>query len=77
MAEQRLRYPTLEAPLLLITGDADRVVPAWNHADRLVREAPEVELMTWPGAGHALHHTETAVIAARILGFAKGVWGRC
>lgn len=40
LAEQRAGYSRIQAPLLLITGDADDLVPAWNHADRLMLEAP-------------------------------------
>jgi pimeloyl-ACP methyl ester carboxylesterase len=71
LASQSQRYARIERPLLLITGDADRIVPAWNHAERLVREAPDVELVVLEGTGHALHHTHPAEVAGLIRSFSK------
>jgi pimeloyl-ACP methyl ester carboxylesterase len=56
LAEQRRAYPSVSHPILILTGDIDTIVPAWNHAERLVREAPNAELVYLDGIGHALHH---------------------
>jgi pimeloyl-ACP methyl ester carboxylesterase len=71
---QSPRYADLSPPLLLITGDADRVVPAWNHAERLVRQAPNVKLIVLENIGHGLHHVQSAEIAALIENFARKNW---
>ena len=70
---QSQRYPDLVPPLLLITGSADRVVPSWNHRDRLLKQVPHVEAIDLPGAGHALHHTHSARVAKLIEEFAQRV----
>jgi len=70
---QSNHYGYLREPLLLITGDADGVVPAWNHAERLVRQAPRTELVVLEGTGHALHHVHSARIAALISDFAARI----
>jgi pimeloyl-ACP methyl ester carboxylesterase len=56
LADQRRSYPSVSHPILILTGDIDTIVPAWNHAERLVREAPNAELVYLKGIGHALHH---------------------
>jgi pimeloyl-ACP methyl ester carboxylesterase len=66
----RLEARRLE-PLLLITGDADDVVPAWNHAERLVQQAPLAEPVRLPGIGHWLHHVATERIASLIEELAR------
>jgi pimeloyl-ACP methyl ester carboxylesterase len=71
LERQSAHYAYLRTPLLLITGDADDVVPAWNHAERLVRQAPSAELVRLPGIGHGLHHVATARVAELIDGFAR------
>lgn len=71
LERQSAHYAYLRTPLLLITGDADDVVPAWNHAERLVREAPTAELVELPGIGHGLHHVTTSRVADLIDGFVR------
>jgi pimeloyl-ACP methyl ester carboxylesterase len=70
---QSNHYAYIRRPLLLITGDADEVVPAWNHAERLVRQAPLAELVRLPGIGHGLHHVATDQVAALIDDFTRRV----
>lgn len=71
LERQSAHYAYIRRPLLLITGDADDVVPAWNHADRLVRQAPLAEVVRLPDIGHGLHHVATARVAALIDDFAR------
>jgi pimeloyl-ACP methyl ester carboxylesterase len=70
LGQQSRRYTEIRRPLLLITGDADGVVPAWNHAERLIHQAPRAELAVLPGVGHGLHHVATDRINALISEFA-------
>lgn len=53
---QSRRYDQLTQPLLLIHGDADDIVPAWNHADRLIRIRPDARYHVIEGGGHQPHH---------------------
>ena len=64
---QSRHYGAIEHPLLLITGDADEIVPAWNHAERLVTQAPNADLVYLPGVGHALHHVRTEAVVRLIV----------
>ena len=64
---QSRRYGEIASPLLLITGERDIIVPAWNHADRLAARLPHAQRVDLPGAGHALHHTHAAEVV-RLIG---------
>lgn len=66
---QSRRYAGLSLPLLLITGDDDRIVPAWNHAHRLVALLPHARLVELAATGHAPHHVHTEQVAGLIAGF--------
>jgi pimeloyl-ACP methyl ester carboxylesterase len=71
LEQQSAHYGYIRRPLLLITGSADTIVPAWNHAERLVDQAPNAELVRLPGVGHALHHVARDRIAALIDDFGR------
>lgn len=59
------RYGDISAPLEIVHGEADDIVPAWNHAERLVKDVPGANLTLLPGIGHMPHHSaEEDVIAA-------------
>ncbi|MEP3275713.1 MAG: alpha/beta hydrolase [Stappiaceae bacterium] len=59
---QERRYDKIEVPLLLVTGEKDTIVPAWNHADRLAKRLPDAKLVELEGAGHALHHSRRDMV---------------
>lgn len=69
LEKQNGRYDAIDAPLLLITGGGDTIVPAWNHAEKLAARLPHAVHVDLPGAGHALHHTRTADIARLVEEF--------
>ena len=71
LERQHAHYDAIRRPLLLISGDSDGVVPAWNHAERLIHQAPAAQLVTLPGVGHGLHHVATERIVALIDDFAQ------
>jgi len=73
---QQHRYPEIGQPLLLITGENDDVVPAWNHADRLLQQTTAAEKVVLEQTGHALHHTHPTRVAALIDGFSARIFGR-
>ena len=67
---QSKRYESIEQPLLMIHGEADDVVPAWNHADRLIKLLPQAKLSKLPATGHLPHHVHTEEVAKQIARFA-------
>jgi len=70
LKKQSQRYPMIDQPLLLIHGREDDIVPAWNHADRLVKLLPQAVLSELPATGHAPHHVRTNEVARLISDFA-------
>jgi uncharacterized protein len=64
------RIPALRAPLLVLHGDRDELVPA-DHGRALFAAAPEPKrLRVFPGAGHDV----LATIPAAAYGEAIGTW---
>ena len=72
---QSLRYDDVARPLLLITGDRDTTVPAWNHTDPLSARLPDAERVVLTDAGHALHHSRQDDVARLIRGFVARLAG--
>ncbi len=59
------QYATITAPVELIHGTADTIVPAHIHSRPLSHLLPDVRLTLLEGAGHMPHHeAEDAVVAA-------------
>jgi pimeloyl-ACP methyl ester carboxylesterase len=71
LLEQSQRYDRVEVPLLLLTGDQDSVVPAWNHADRLIKRLPHATRVVLANTGHALHHSRPEKVSQLISQFAQ------
>jgi pimeloyl-ACP methyl ester carboxylesterase len=71
--DQSKRYTEIKQPLLIVHGSGDDVVPAWNHADRLIKIIPGAQLLRLDGVGHALHHTRTAWITKQIADFSRHI----
>ena len=69
LAVQSRRYGEISHPLLLVTGEMDTIVPAWNHAARLTRQIPSSVHVEFPDTGHALHHSHPARVAELIETF--------
>lgn len=66
-AAQYFRYSEIEAPTVIVTAEADRVVSPRIHARALAAAMPRAELVIVPGAGHMPHqiNPETAALAVR------------
>lgn len=60
------RFHALAMPVTIITGTEDKQVLPRHHAHRLHEVLPHSELVLVPGAGHMVHHTATATVAAAI-----------
>lgn len=65
-------YRDVQVPVVVVSGDGDRVVGYQDHSLRLSREIPGAELRLVPGSGHMVHHTRPGdVIKAIDAAFAK------
>ncbi len=60
------RYGEIDVPTEILHGDADTIVPAWNHAERLVTRVPGATLTLLPGVGHMPQHVAAPEVAAAI-----------
>ena len=59
------RYGELKAPIVIVTGDSDLIVPANENAHRLHKELPNSHLTVLPNAGHQIPFTHPdAVVEA-------------
>ena len=74
LIDQSQRYPAMQTPLLLITGDSDAIVPADHHTDKLAKQAADVQLEVFENTGHALHHTHAEAVSRLITEFADRVF---
>mgnify|MGYP001144596106 CR=1 FL=1 len=70
LEKQSLRYSAIRQPVLIIHGEDDDIVPAWNHADRLIKVLPNAILEELPRTGHAPHHTQQGLVVELIKQFA-------
>lgn len=73
LERQSRKYGEIRQPLLLITGDADRIVPAPNHSERLAKQARSAELVILQDTGHMPHHIHPEQVADLIHRFARSV----
>lgn len=63
------RYDRIRLPLLLIHGEADTLVPWWNHGRRLLPVIPHAEVALLPDVGHAPHHSHPQAVAEALYRF--------
>ncbi len=64
------RLGGIRAPVLLLTGTADGVVPAENSR-LLAARIPGAELIAYPGAGHGFFDERRPQVVADIVGFIR------
>lgn len=62
------RLPDLTVPVLVFTGDLDRMVPPAN-SEHLAAVIPDARLVVVPDAGHVLFTEQPDVVGALIRGF--------
>ncbi|HEX8308158.1 MAG TPA: alpha/beta hydrolase [Allosphingosinicella sp.] len=60
------RLTGLTLPVTLIAGDGDKVVSTQDQSERLAESLAQAELLIVEGAGHMVHHTASAAVAAAI-----------
>ena len=66
------RYPTIAAPIVIMAGTRDMVVPPRPHARAFADAVPHAKLVMLPGVGHMLHHVAAERIVAEIEAIAAG-----
>jgi len=59
-------WRNISAPIEVVHGAADPIVPAEIHAKRLAAENPAAHLTLLPGIGHAPHHVAMPDVVAAI-----------
>ncbi|PPD45611.1 MAG: alpha/beta hydrolase [Methylocystis sp.] len=60
------RYRELRLPIVILTGDGDKMVDLDRQAKRFHEEIPQSELIVIPGAGHMAHHTAPDEVVAAV-----------
>lgn len=65
-AAQAPRYPEIFAPVVVVTGEKDRVVSPKRHARALAADLPAAELVIAPSAGHMPHRVRPDLVIAAI-----------
>ena len=66
MSAKALR--TIRAPVLLVWGSEDGMIPAINAQDYL-RELPDARLVTFDGLGHVPHEEAPAITLPAVRAF--------
>ena len=56
VTKQAPRYPTIQAPTIIIAGDRDTIVSSRIHAQALAAALPHAKFVLLEGVGHAVHH---------------------
>jgi pimeloyl-ACP methyl ester carboxylesterase len=66
LAQQAIRYGSLAAPTIALSGDHDPLVPPDKHAMKLAAATPVVKVEVLEGFGHMLHHAAADSVAAAV-----------
>jgi pimeloyl-ACP methyl ester carboxylesterase len=66
VAAQAPRYPDIDAPTVIVTGDNDGRVSPRTHSRALAAVLPRARLIVLPGVGHMLHHAAQDKIVGEI-----------
>ncbi|MBV9663981.1 MAG: alpha/beta hydrolase, partial [Actinobacteria bacterium] len=66
------RLPSLDIPTLVITGDADQMVPPVN-SDFLANTIPNARKVVVPGAGHVVFTDNPTAVITALLEFLDSV----
>jgi non-heme chloroperoxidase len=69
LTDFRLDLPRIDVPILLIHGDADRILPYENTAKRLPGLIKDLEFVTVEGGPHNIAWTHPEIVNPALLGF--------
>jgi non-heme chloroperoxidase len=70
--DDQIELPLIEAPTLLIWGDADPLVPR-EAQDRLVGSIPGADLVVYAGVGHTPRWEDPERFSSDLVTFARAV----
>jgi non-heme chloroperoxidase len=71
--DDQFELPLIEAPTLLVWGDADALVPR-EAQDGLVGSIPNADLVVYPGVGHTPRWEDPGRFSSDLVTFARAVW---
>jgi pimeloyl-ACP methyl ester carboxylesterase len=66
VAEQAPRYGNIRAPVVVITGDADKTVSPTIHSRPFAAALPDAKLIVLPGVGHIVQNAAPELVAREI-----------
>jgi pimeloyl-ACP methyl ester carboxylesterase len=67
VAEQAPRYPHINAPITIISGDeSDKTVSTSIHSRPLAENAPDARLIVLPGVGHMIQNAAPDLVISEI-----------
>ncbi|QPM89531.1 alpha/beta fold hydrolase [Pseudooceanicola algae] len=66
LRQQSQRYPTLDLPVEILHGTADRIVGLDIHSRPLAADVPGARLTVLPGIGHMPHHASADAVTEAI-----------
>jgi pimeloyl-ACP methyl ester carboxylesterase len=66
LTRQEQRYGALAAPVIVLAGDRDQMVPPASHCEKLAAAAACVKLVVLEGYGHMLHHDAADRVVAAV-----------
>jgi pimeloyl-ACP methyl ester carboxylesterase len=64
--QQAPRYGELKMPVVIISGDRDKVVSMRVHSRAFAAAVPQAELTVLPGMGHMPHYLAADVVVQKI-----------
>jgi pimeloyl-ACP methyl ester carboxylesterase len=64
--EQAPRYANIKAPMVIISGDADKTVSTHIHSRPLAAVVPNAKLIVLPGVGHIVQNAAPDLVIAEI-----------
>jgi pimeloyl-ACP methyl ester carboxylesterase len=70
--DDQTELPLIEAPTLLVWGDADALVSR-EMQDRLVGSIPDADLLVYSGVGHTPRWDDPVRFSSDLVAFARGV----
>jgi pimeloyl-ACP methyl ester carboxylesterase len=68
---QAPRYGAIDVPTVILTGDADEVVPPEIHAQAMATAVPRAKLVVLPGVGHMVQFAAPDQVVEAIAGIDK------
>src|SRR4029077_16771941 len=66
VAEQAPRYAGIQAPITILSGDADKTVSTSIHSRPLAATAPNARLIVLPGVGHMVQNAVPDLVMSEI-----------